>query len=352
MANIQRQFEQFHETIKLKRFGENEILREKRDIIRKKLKDRLPDVFAAHGEACPTFRFRDQGSYEMDTGVKPLNDDYDIDQGLYFAVGTDAYPDPVVLKRRVREALTGHTKDVRIRRSCVTIFYQREGEPIYHVDVAVYADGSHEADGKARLAKGRESSETEHRIWEISNPQALTEKIEGRFAGNDRAQFRRVVRSLKRWSDKSFPKDGNAAPLGIGLTVAAYYDLQCAYTDVIAGKPDDLRALRDLVRAILGRFVITGFDWSTLRPIRRLSVKLPVEPYTDLFARMSDKQMVEFEDKLKRLRDALDAASSVVDPVEACQELQKVFGKDFPVPAPEDTARRHAPAIVSSSSSA
>ena len=48
MANIQSQFEKFNNIIRLRRFDENEILREKRDIIRKKLKERLPQVFAAH----------------------------------------------------------------------------------------------------------------------------------------------------------------------------------------------------------------------------------------------------------------------------------------------------------------
>lgn len=33
MADVQRQMLQFHETIKLKRFDENEILREKRDLL-------------------------------------------------------------------------------------------------------------------------------------------------------------------------------------------------------------------------------------------------------------------------------------------------------------------------------
>jgi hypothetical protein len=107
MANVQSQFEKFNDTIRLGRFEENEILRTKRDIIRKKLKNNLPGVFKKYGEVCPTFYFLDQGSYEMDTGTKPLDCDYDIDQGLYFLVSTAAYPDPVVLKERVFEALDG-----------------------------------------------------------------------------------------------------------------------------------------------------------------------------------------------------------------------------------------------------
>lgn len=36
MANVQKQFETFNDEIKLKRFEENAVLREKRDIIRNK----------------------------------------------------------------------------------------------------------------------------------------------------------------------------------------------------------------------------------------------------------------------------------------------------------------------------
>lgn len=351
MANVQGQFEGFHEAIKLKRFEENQTLRDKRDIIRKKLRENLPGVFECHGEERRGFSFRDQGSYEMGTGVKPLDGDYDIDQGLYFEVGTDEYADPVVLKRRVHEALDGHTDDVHIRRPCVTVFYHRDGERIYHVDIAVYSVGSRNADGKARLAKGRENSAEEYRVWEVSGPQALADAIFSRFKGNDRDQFRRVVRYLKRWRDENFSEGGNASPLGIGLTVAAYDHLRPTYTDVFAGNADDLAALRALVRAILDRFT-SVWDDKEQKLVRCLSVTLPVEPRSDLFAQMTNRQMGEFEDKLVALLEALDAANRAVDPVEACETLQRVFGLDFPVPKREETGKRHGPAIVSSSNSA
>jgi len=351
MAYIQWQFDKFNEAIMLGRFEENATLREKRDIIKDRLADQLPGVFEAAGEACPDFYFRDQGSYEMGTGVKPLDGDFDIDQGIYFEVNIESYPDPVVLKQRVHRALEGHTDNVCIRRSCVTAFYHNEGEPIYHVDIAVYSDGNSNHDGQARIAKGKENSGSEYRVWEFSNPQALTEMIESRFEGNDRAQFRRVVRSLKRWKDVNFPSDGNAAPIGIGITIAAYHSLRTCYADIVAGKPDDLAALRDLVWKVRGQFMST-WDSTEQQWTRRLVVTLPVEPWNDLFEKMTNKQMVDFEEKLQILQQSLDSAIEEVDPVEACETLRKVFGDDFPVPPPEETAKRHTPAIVSSSNSA
>lgn len=352
MAKVQKQFDDFNTEIKLKRFEENQTLREKRNIIREKLEDKLPGVFEAHGETCPDFWFLDQGSYKMGTGIKPLDSDFDIDQGLYFAVSTDDYPDPVVLKQRVHEALDGHTKDVRIRNSCVTVFYQRAGESIYHVDVAVYADGSEEADGKSKLAKGREHSGDEYRFWEVSNPQQLADHILDYFASeNDRSQFRRIVRYLKRWRDEQFKEGGNSAPVGIGLTIAILNDLSPKYSDPFVGTPDDLAALRPLIRNIIGRFK-SQWDSEKLALVDRLTVELPIEPWTDLFAGMSVRHMADFKKKLEALRDALDFAADAVDPVEACERLREEFGSDFPVPDPVDTAKKHDPAIVSSSESA
>ena len=351
MANVQPQFEAFHDGIKLRRFKENQILRDKRDIIRGQLNERLPTVFEAHGESCPIFSFRDQGSYEIGTGIKPLDEDYDIDQGIYFLVATLEYPDPVVPKERVFEALYGHTHDVRIRRPCVTVFYSLDDEPIYHVDLAVYSDGSVNADGKDHLAKGRQNSDKKYRAWEVSDPQGLADAIFARFEGNDRKQFRRVVRYLKRWKDENFSSQGNAAPLGIGLTVASYEHLQPSYTDRLAGLPDDRAALRALVDAVINRFTFV-WDNDEQKVVRRLAIYLPVEPWNDLFEQMTSEQMKALEDKLMALRNALDTAVEEVDPVEACKVLRSVLGESFPVPKAEETAKRHAPAIVSSSSSA
>jgi hypothetical protein len=287
----------------------------------------------------------------MDTGIKPLDGDFDIDQGLYFEISIEAYPDPVLLKERVHEALDDHTDEVCIRRSCVTVFYHCDGEPIYHVDIAIYSDGAYNADGKARTAKGKRYSKPEHRFWKVSDPQQLTAVIFAKFTEMDRAQFRRIVRIWKRWKAVNFPKDGNAAPNGIGLTVAAYDRLCPAYSDAFAGKHDDLRAMRQLVEDTLRRFA-TVWDENEQAFVRRLVVKLPIEPDTDLFAAMTARQMQVFEQQLNTLKEALLYAEGVSDPTAACERLQQVLGEEFPVPDKKETALTHPPAITSSGNSA
>lgn len=346
MANIQKQFEEFHDAIKLGRFDEEQTLREKRDIIRNKVDDRLPGIFEKHDEEVPTWRWRNQGSYEMGTGNKPINGrEHDIDQGLYFDVSTDDY-DPVTLKKRVHESLDGHTDDVRVRRPCVTVWYHKSGERVYHVDIACYSDRSQNLDRKDRLAIGRLGSSEENKSWDVSDPKGLLDEIFSRFEDEGRAQFRRTVRYFKRWKDKNFSSDGNAAPTGIALTVAAYHWLTNTYFDPFTSgksKPDDHRALLNLVQQMLNKF--NGWP-------RRLKVFLPVEPYSDLLEQMTDSQMEQFEEKLKKLRDALRDALDDVDPVQACKRMRKQFGDDFPIPEKKDTARRTPPPVSSSSNAA
>jgi hypothetical protein len=352
MTQLQKHFEEFHSKIKLS--DENDILQEKRDIILNKLRNRLKKIFEERGETAPSFTHFNKGGYAMGIGVVPINSDYDIDVGLVFDICKDDYPDPVVPKKWVYDALEGHTDDVRIRQPCVTVQYHLEGEPIYHVDFAVY---SHEGDinGNTYLARGKPHSSPERRVWQPDDPKGLIEAVRNRFSDEeDRKQFRRVIRYLKRWKDIQFPSDGNAAPIGIGITVAAYHWFSPRHTliDRFQNKrrPDDLSAMRSFVDQLLWNFRLVNQNGELAE---RLIVHLPVQPGNDLFEKMTNLQMVNFKQKLEELNEVLqEAEDQEADPTEACRKLQTPFGDEFPVPELNETAKRKAPAIVSSSSSA
>jgi len=68
------------------------------------------------------------------------------------------------------------------------------------------------------------------------------------------------------------------------------------------------------------------FTWNN-----KISVKLPVQPYDDLFEKMSDSQMLLIKTKIVTLRDVLLAASNETSSLNACIKLQKVFGNKFPI---------------------
>lgn len=354
MAEVQTWFTKFHDAIKLGRFAEEADLREKRDVIVKKLRERLPDVFEGQDRSTPSFAEFDQGSYAMGTGVKPLEGDYDIDEGIAFDIRMQDYPDPVEVKQWVRDALEGHTDHpVEIRKSCVRVTYQLKGEPVYHVDLPIYAhDGLNKSN--LYLARGLTYSASDKRVWERSDPKGFCDLVDTRFSGEEAEQFRRCVRYLKRWRDVKFDHNGNAAPVGIGVTLAAYSWFLPVFVliDITANRrhPNDLAALRQLVERMLNQFMLLYHDgeWA-----ERLSVTMPVAPNDDPFQRMTNTQMTNFKAKLERLHDALRYAEDPdVEPQDACEELQKVFGDDFPTPPKDDTGKRKAPAILTSSASA
>lgn len=355
MANVQKYFLEFHDRIRLGPYEEEETLRDKRDKIVNKLKERLPRLFKDKNEDPPSFETFDQGSYAMRTANKPLDGDYDIDVGVEFDIYKEDYPDPLEVKSWVYDALCGHTDDVRIKTPCVTVQYHIEKEPVYHVDLPVYAR-SKQNPGILYLAKGKLHSSSQNKIWEPSEPKKFIKLVGSKCANeDDRKQFRRIIRYLKRWKDMKFSADGNAAPVGIGLTVATYNWFQPQYcmVDVIANRREynDLVALRNVVDQMLSHFVnVHSNDGGAAR---RLQVFLPVQPCDDPFRRMSDLQMQAFEKRLECLRDALDSALEDEDPHSACLTLQRQFGDEFPVPDPADTAERQkSPAILTSSESA
>jgi hypothetical protein len=354
MTELQKYFEDFHNKIKLS--DENEILREKREVVLNKLKSRLKKIFEERGETAPPFVHFNKGSYAMGTGTVPINCDYDIDIGLLFDLCKDNYPDPVVVKGWVYDALEGHTDEVTIMQPCVRVQYHLEGEPVYHLDLAVYAHAD-DTNGQIYLARGKQYSSPERRIWEEDDPKGFIKLINNRFADeNDHRQFRRVIRYLKRWKDFKFSSNGNAAPIGIGITVAAYlwFSPRRVLIDFFGNKykDNDLNALSSFVDQMLRQFRTVDHEGEQAE---RLIVTLPVPPYNDLFKKMSNLQMSDFKRRLEELRGVLkevEGKEADPDPVEACKKLQSQFGDDFLVPEVNETAQRKSLAIVSSSASA
>ena len=315
MATLQNEFRKFHDEIKLKNYEENSVLREKRDIILDLIKENIKK-----NESCPVSSFShfDQGSYAMHTGVIPVNGDYDIDEGLIFEIDCNDYS-PLDVKRWVYDSVNGHTNNVFWKRPCITVQYSQKDEPIYHVDLAVYACDSNE---NHWLARGKQYSSDNEIKWEQCDPKELIKKIKEKLTdARDREQFYRIIRYLKYWARINFSQIGNDSPPGIGLTVNAYGWFQPNYN----WNPDTQREYNDLI----GLKELTGSlidNWG-----ERLQAILPVNPWNDLYSKMTDTQMDNFKGKLEKLRDTLIDVSEEEDEVEASKKLQDVWGDKFPV---------------------
>jgi len=321
MSDAQSQFISFHKAILLD-LDSSEMLRDKRNTLLNSLKDKID------AEA-PSYTEFHQGSYELSTGVNPLSGDPDMDIGIIFDCKPEDYPDPVKLKRFVKNALSHNNRTVRIRKPCVTVEYFKEGERELHIDMAIYCTNSA---GVTQLARGREGdpANDEHRYWEASEAQKLNKTIIDAFSGTDREQWRRVVRYMKRWRDI---KIGHKNIPSIALTIEAMQQFKPVY-DSVSGKSLDLIAMRNLINYILNRWIN-----------KRLQVWLPVETRCDLLQDVTDTQMEDFKTKLTKLRDVLDEAELEADTHEACKLLSGQFGEDFPVPPKNDTTKKNASSI-------
>jgi hypothetical protein len=146
------------------------------------------------------------------------------------------------------------------------------------------------------------------------------------------------VRYLKRWNDVAIPEERDDKPSGLAFTLLCCERLVPRST--LDNKPDDLGALRAVARGVADSF-------------GRLVVRKPTPEYEDMFGRLDDAAMNDLKQRFGALADALFKASQEPDLVEACKIVQGVLGPDFPVPDPQDSAKKSsAPAIISSASSA
>lgn len=338
-VKLQTQFNTFHGRIKLNNIDNNRDLRDKRDMLVKELQTWLNE------NEKPTVSFMNQGSYAMGTGVKPLEDnenDYDIDVGLKFNLQTRDYKDPVEVKRWVEDALTKSNRTVEMMRPCVRVQYTKDGKPTYHVDLAVYGYNGEQL----QLAKGFKGSSAENKYWEDSDPEKLKELLNDKFEDVDeRAQFKRIIRYLKRWKDNKFPIKGDAAPTGIALTAMCYEWFKPKVTKWNGDKEiNDLEALKNLLIEICHSWNNYGLD-----------VRLPVKPGNELCEKIkaSDNHVEKYKNKINALKDVVSTAFGEICPTEAAKMLEKQLGSDFPIPDKSDTGKQSKKAgIVSSTESA
>ena len=321
MANIQKSFTDFHNSIRLD-VDDNGLLKNYKDQVVEGLKEHLPESVKFE-----TFL---QGSYSVYTGIKSCDEniDFDIDVAVAFEIDRTDYEDPRKPKLWVKEALRKIFPDaeVKLKVPCVTAtFSEKDAEKSVHVDVAVYAKEA----GNYFLAKAKEFSTSENRCWEEADPKGLKEEINSHIAdSDDRSQFRRCIRYLKRWKDNKFSQEYK--PTGIGLTINVMDKfLAKKSTDILTGKVEynDLDCLKQIVYSMKNSFEYEYNDTDEWH--YRLHAVLPVKPNSDTYSKMTGNQMSNFKDKLSKLYDDLIFATETEDEHDATKRLNYQFGEDF-----------------------
>lgn len=314
-GRLNSQFMKFHEIIKLD--FESEVLCEKRKILQNDFEKKFPQEMDDLGCTIKKsdLTFFDQGSYRQNSRTVIKSDNVDRDIAVEFPLDIEYFDDPRKIKNKAKASLERTNRIPKIKEPCITVGYKNADEEIIHIDFPLYAihNGCH------YLARGKEFS-SEY-SWEKCDPRGLNDIFDLWFAGTQGDQFRRIIRYLKRWKNtvygESTSKD--ALPPGIALTLSAHKGF-CVNPD------NDLEVLFQVVKTIVNCFTVNSEGKYSIKEY------LPVEPYTDVFFKMSEINQDNYHYKLEKLKEALSFALSVTEEYEAAKELQKFFGDDFPLP--------------------
>lgn len=225
---------------------ERTAMRRRRNANRTRLKDGL----AKAGKPTPIGQHT-QGSYAMHTMVQDPNNDYDIDDGIYFRKERLIAPHGGAMSAlAVRQMICEALQDDRFNRAptvlknCVRVFYN-EG---FHVDVPAYRRVEVQDPWTGQQTYSYELASSN---WKASDAKAVTKWFKDRneahsfdFDEND-GQFCRVVRLLKVFA-RSRSSWKSLTATGFMLTKLAD---ECFFASV---DRDDL-SLRETMKAIRWR---------------------------------------------------------------------------------------------------
>ena len=257
--------------------------------------------------------FQTQGSYSMLTMVLDPNNDYDIDDGIYFRkedlVGSRGGElTPRKAKQIVCDAAQGSSfkRPPEIRTNCVRVFYN-DGS---HVDIPVYRKYV-KTDLWGNEEEVFEIAGTE---WKQSDPKSVTDwfndnnKNQSPDITNGR-QMRRIVRLMKKLARS---RESWKSRIASGFVITALI-VECYQKD--ANRDD--KALYDTMKAVHDRLVD---DLEVDHPILEEKLTKSADDAKTKFLR--DK----LKDTLEKLDDLFD---DYCDDATALEAWGRAFGSSF-----------------------
>ncbi len=289
MANCHDLFQDFHKEVSLDD-KKKDFLIEARGAIREKIRN----YFKKKDMACPGFY--GQGSYTLGTIINPIDEEYDIDDGVYLQnLDSDKtkWETPETVHRWIYDAVKGHTKENPIdKRTCVRVVYAGE----YHVDLPIYC--MH--DDNPYLAEKGDAG------WHISDARAIVEWFQEEVQGGGE-QLQKMVKFFKAWADNK-SKSGDL-PKSIALTVLI--------VESYAKKDRDDSSFAATIKRISERL-----DDST-------EILNPVDENEKLSDNITDDAMENLKEKLLILLENASDALKTQDKKEACKKWRTEFGERF-----------------------
>lgn len=321
MANCHYLFQHYNRAIKLTDESRT-ILIGFRDSLRKRMKSNyllIPTDQRKNLE----LDFQSQGSYVMDTIIKPLNDDFDLDDGVYFQNGIPIKerPEPQIFHDWVVKAVDKDNdyEKVTDRHACIRVQYKQG----FHIDLPIYYADNYDSPDLGDTKQG----------WILSNPVEFIAWFEEKTnSGFQKAffyealkyaepyekwlsdirkkdcQLRRLVRYMKAWADLK----RNAMPCGIVMTILVANNFN-------ENDRDDIAFRETLVNI---RYYLNSNGFKCPRPTSPIG--------EDLFANTSQKDKEYFMNALNSIIESADKAIAASNEKDSCQEWEKHFGGRFP----------------------
>jgi hypothetical protein len=259
--------------------SEQDAMRDRRDANRTRLRNGL-----ANANKPAPLEFIKQGSYAMKTMVRDPDNDYDIDDGVYFRkedlVGErGAEMTSLQARQMVRNAVDdGKFKRApEVRSNCVRVIYEKG----YHVDLPVY---------RRVVTSTAFGDEVHYELaassgWKRSDARDVSDWYEDERAKSaDGVQLRRINRDLKKYARSRYSWRGGILS-GFGITVLT--------TERFRVNNREDRALYDTMVAIRDRL-----NWD-------LQVVHPVTPGDYITSGSDDAGARCFRDKLTEAIDTL-----------------------------------------------
>lgn len=319
MSDCHEIFQHYNATIKLSD-DKREVLKGTRDMLRTRISTSYS--MNAGGNYGHELEFQSQGSYVMDTIITPTDDDYDLDDGVYF-LGTlprASRPSTLDFHKLLIKLIGPIDKSIASvidKETCVRV----QTDKGFHIDLPIYYAGDKNCPDLAHTASD----------WTLSNPIEFIAWFEGiaqsgfqkgyllekrlfseyknwrsEIRKND-VQLRRLVRYLKAWGDLR----RGEMPSGIIMTILAAENFSLDQRDDIALA----NTLKNMVKKLESEFVC----------------RRPTTPKgEDLFAGYSQTRKDYFMTALKTFSNSAQQAIDSPNQREGCLKWQRHLGDRFP----------------------
>ncbi len=321
MADMSKEFLEFFDKIDLTSAKEKN-LRSSRDALRKDIKNYFQNTL---GENQPKFHI--QGSMAMRTTVNPLDDEYDIDDGIYIK-NKDIDPNDDTTWPDVDEAHTQIVDAVSAGRvveekdTCVRVIYSKN----YHVDLPIYIKDFDNEDFIPKLAH-KESG------WIESDPKANTKYfLEKKDVHGD--QMKRIIMYLKALKD--------------------YQETELNKEFGVSGFELTLLVCRDFITYDESKREDQTFHQTLENILHKCLASIPlIKPKVneDLWYNKPNEDKASFvnilNDVLIEIRKALDETSESI----ASEIYRQIFGLRFPKSDDKKPNNQNNPVIITSATS-